>query len=84
MFALHGHGSSKYKNEAFWQLLVPPALRWLGKRLWNVLLHSDGFLIMDTEYFRSVLRHDIGPVTFQEASWFCCGLAASASASEAM
>lgn len=58
---------NKYKNEAFWQLLVPPALRWMGERLWNVLLHSDGFLKMDTDYFRTILRHNIGPATFQEA-----------------
>ncbi|CBN75175.1 conserved unknown protein [Ectocarpus siliculosus] len=57
----------KYKNSAFWQLLVPPGLRWMGTRLWNVLLHSEGFLSMDTDYFKNVLRHNIGPSTFQEA-----------------
>lgn len=56
----------KYKNQAFWQLLVPPGLRWMGTRLWNVLLYSEGFLSMDTDYFRKVLRNNIGPATFQE------------------
>lgn len=56
----------KYKNSAFWQLLVPPGLRWMGTRLWNVLLYSEGFLKMDTDYFRNVLRHNIGSFTFQE------------------
>eukprot|EP00752_Nemacystus_decipiens_P007607 g6798.t1 len=60
-------GDDNYKNSAFWQLLVPPGLRWMGTRLWNVLLHSEGFLRMDTDYFRKVLRHNIGPATFQEA-----------------
>ncbi|CAN0254525.1 unnamed protein product, partial [Laminaria digitata] len=57
----------KYNKQAFWQLLVPPGLRWMATRLWNVLLYSDGFLRMDTDYFRKVLRNNIGPATFQEA-----------------
>ncbi|CAN0131397.1 unnamed protein product, partial [Hapterophycus canaliculatus] len=57
----------KYKNSAFWQLLVPPGLRWMGTRLWNVLLYSEGFLKMDTDFFRNVLRNNIGSFTFQEA-----------------
>lgn len=55
-----------YKNAAFWQLLVPPGLRWMGTRLWNVLLYSEGFLKMDTDFFRNVLRNNIGSFTFQE------------------
>lgn len=73
------HRDVKYKNSAFWQLLVPPGLRWMGTRLWNVLLYSEGFLRMDTDYFRKVLRHNIGPSTFQEVCLrrihvFCCAL----------
>lgn len=64
----------KYKNSAFWQLLVPPGLRWMGTRLWNVLLHSEGFLSMDTDYFKNVLRHNIGPSTFQEVRYAVCGI----------
>jgi TAG lipase / steryl ester hydrolase / phospholipase A2 / LPA acyltransferase len=59
--------ADKLKNEAFWQFLVPPALRWAGDLFWQLMLSSDGLLRMDTEYFRSVMRHNVGSYTFQEA-----------------
>ncbi|KAG5189830.1 acyl transferase/acyl hydrolase/lysophospholipase [Tribonema minus] len=57
----------KLKNEAFWQLLVPPALRWAGELFWQGVLSGEGLLRMDTDYFRAVMRHNVGGYTFQEA-----------------
>ncbi|CAM9431088.1 unnamed protein product [Phaeothamnion confervicola] len=59
--------AEKIKTEAFWQLLVPPQLRWLGDLLWSGLVGKHGVLRMDTEFFRSVMQHNVGNFTFQEA-----------------
>lgn len=52
---------------AKWQFLIPPALRWLGDLFWQVVFSNDGLLRMDTDYLRSVVRHNVGSYTFQEA-----------------
>ncbi|CAM9458445.1 unnamed protein product [Chrysoparadoxa australica] len=60
-------GNKAVRSGAFWSLLTPPALRWLGDEFWSLATHHDSLLKMDTDFFRAVLRHNIGSFTFQEA-----------------
>jgi len=58
---------SKSRQSAFWGLLVPPGVRAFASGLLSIFIYNENVLKMDTEYFRSVLRHNIGNYTFQEA-----------------
>jgi len=63
----HQKSKSKGRQSAFWSFLVPPALRAFASGLLSIFVYNENILKMDTEYFRSVLRHNIGNYTFQEA-----------------